>query len=225
MTEDAQPSASRTITVAATTDEIKTAIEALLPLGTDVPSLAGDLDENAALVPLFPQIANPDLLTPAPEPPVQPTNNTPVNAIDDQPKVLVNIGTAVKIENKMNPKAEQNTAQKKKKTFVTVEYKLKCKYTNTKRKFPCEKCRVNFGSQKEVNEHFRTSHPLVQCDICEKTFDTPSAVEFFTVCTKLAEMAILYSKDLTTAKKKLPSVGLDLMLQIITGLGVQCLTI
>ena len=32
------------------------------------------------------------------------------------------------------------------------------------------------------------------------------------------------SKDLTTAKKKLPPVGLDLMLQIITGLGVQCLT-
>ena len=48
--------------------------------------------------------------------------------------------------------------------------------------------------------------------------------EFFTVCTKLAEMAILYSKELTTAKKKLPPVGLDLMLQIITGLGVQCLT-
>ena len=46
--------------------------------------------------------------------------------------------------------------------------------------------------------------------------------EFFTVCTKLAEMAILYSKDLTTAKKKLPPVGLDLMLQIIAGLGVQC---
>ena len=27
------------------------------------------------------------------------------------------------------------------------------------------------------------------------------SVEFFTVCTKLAEMALLYSKDLTTAKK------------------------
>ena len=26
-------------------------------------------------------------------------------------------------------------------------------------------------------------------------------IEFFTVCTKLVEMAILYSKDLTTAKK------------------------
>ena len=28
-----------------------------------------------------------------------------------------------------------------------------------------------------------------------------ASIEFFTVCTKLAEMAILYSKDLTTAKK------------------------
>ena len=27
------------------------------------------------------------------------------------------------------------------------------------------------------------------------------AIEFFTVCTKLAEMAFLYSKELTTAKK------------------------
>ena len=44
--------------------------------------------------------------------------------------------------------------------------------------------------------------------------------EFFTVCTKLAEMAILYSRDLTTAKKKLSPVGLDLMPEIITGLGV-----
>ena len=52
-----------------------------------------------------------------------------------------------------------------------------------------------------------------------------NSIEFFTVCTKLAEMAVLYLKDLTTAKKELPPVGLDLMLQIITGLGVQCLTI
>ena len=47
----------------------------------------------------------------------------------------------------------------------------------------------------------------------------------FHSCTKLAEMAILYSKDLTTAKKKLPPVGVDLVQEIIAGLGVQCLTI
>ena len=41
------------------------------------------------------------------------------------------------------------------------------------------------------------------------------ASEFFTVCTKLAEMALLYSKDLTTAKK-VTSSGLDLMQEIIT---------
>ena len=32
-------------------------------------------------------------------------------------------------------------------------------------------------------------------------------IEFFTVWTKLAEMATLYSKDLTTAKKKVTSSG------------------
>ena len=31
-------------------------------------------------------------------------------------------------------------------------------------------------------------------------------------------------KGFNNSKKKLPPVGLDLMLQIITGLGVQCLT-
>ena len=55
-------------------------------------------------------------------------------------------------------------------------------------------------------------------------FEFNQSCEFFTVCTKLAEMAVLYSKDLTTARKRLPPVGLDLMLQIITGFGVQCLT-
>ena len=36
------------------------------------------------------------------------------------------------------------------------------------------------------------------------------AIEFFTVYTKLAKMAVLASKELTTVKK-LPPVGLDLM--------------
>ena len=47
------------------------------------------------------------------------------------------------------------------------------------------------------------------------------AIEFFTVNTKLAEMAVLASKDLTTAKR---SYLLNLMQGIITGLRVNCLT-
>ena len=65
-----------------------------------------------------------------------------------------------------------------------------------------------------------TNDPVLSYTGMGARFLRESTVEFFTVCTKLAEMAILYSKDLTTAKK-LPPVGLDLMLQIITGLGVQ----
>ena len=52
----------------------------------------------------------------------------------------------------------------------------------------------------------------------EKTF------EFFTVNTKLAEIAVLTLKDLTTVKKSYLQWGFDLMHEIITGLGVQCLT-
>ena len=68
-------------------------------------------------------------------------------------------------------------------------------------------------------------HPRLRVAVIPTPVDgIIKSIEFFTVCTKLTEMAILYSKDLTTAKKSLPPVELDLMLQIITGLGVQCLT-
>ena len=46
------------------------------------------------------------------------------------------------------------------------------------------------------------------------------SIEFFTVNTNLAEMAVLATKALTTTKK-LPPVGLDLMQEIITGLRVK----
>ena len=43
-------------------------------------------------------------------------------------------------------------------------------------------------------------------------------VRFFTVNTKLAEIVVLASNDLTTAKKR------GLIQEILTGLRVQCLT-
>ena len=148
-TVDTKPSTSGTITMAATADETQMAIEALLSLGKDLPVPDTDLDENATLVPIAPE---PIALQ-------SPTTGTSVE----------------KEEEGMLPKATQPDT-KKKKTFVTVEYKLKRKYVNTSRKFPCEKCRTIFYSQREVNEHFRKSHPPVQCDMCEKTFDTPAAM-------------------------------------------------
>ena len=48
------------------------------------------------------------------------------------------------------------------------------------------------------------SHKMVQLNLIERNYRfrwITKMFEFFAVCTKLAEMAILYSKDLTSAKK------------------------
>ena len=161
MTDATHPGTSGIITMAATEEEMQTAIEALLTLGADMPAADVEIEENATLIPLAPQV-------PDPGPPPQPTD-----VAQTEPKV---IGTVVKVEQKIIQPNNDQPTEKKKKTFVTVEYKLKRKYVNTKQKFPCEKCHQNFGSQREVNEHFRTTHPPVQCDICQKTFDTPAAM-------------------------------------------------
>ena len=157
--DDAKPSTSGTITVATTVKETQTAIDALLSLGTDLPLPGTDLDESAALVPLVPQQHDANQ-------PNKPTNPS-------QPLI---IGTAVKIEGRGIPQKMAQSDVKKKRTFVTVEYKLKRKYVNSTRKFPCEKCHTIFNSQREVNKHFRMTHPPVQCNMCEKTFDTPAAM-------------------------------------------------
>ena len=159
ITDGAKPSTSGTITMAATAEETRTAIDVLLSLGTDLPVPNTDLDENVALVPLAPQPHDVNQ-------PIEPTNAL-------QPSI---IGTAVKIEDKGTPPKSPQSDAKKKKTFVTVEYKLKRKYVNTTRKFPCDKCHTIFNSQCEVNEYFRMTHLPVQCDMCEKTFDTPAAM-------------------------------------------------
>ena len=117
MTEATHPSNSGIITVAATEEETQTAIEALLTQDSDMPAPDAEIDENALLIPLAPQV-------PDPGPPVQPT--------DEAQTVPVVIGTAVKEEQKTIQPNNDRPTEKKKKTFVSVEYKLKQKYINTK---------------------------------------------------------------------------------------------
>ena len=62
-------------------------------------------------------------------------------------------------------------------------------------------------------------HPLLLFKFETRLKTLPSR-QFFTVHTKLAEMALLASKDFTTVKNKVVSSGA----WPITGLGVQCLT-
>ena len=59
MTEDTHPGMSGIVTVAATEEEMQTAIEVLLTLGADILAADAEIDENAALVPLAPQAPDP----------------------------------------------------------------------------------------------------------------------------------------------------------------------
>ena len=49
-------------------------------------------------------------------------------------------------------------------------------------------------------------------------------IRVFHSLSKVGRNGNFVFKGFTNSKKKLPPVGLDLMLQINTGLGVQCLT-
>ena len=116
--------------------------------------------------------------------PVQPVGTVPKTNTDAQtitkdagnnnikplllPRVL---GTAIKIETSAN----NENSKPKTKVFKTVEYKLKRRYSKP-RKFSCVKCVEKFETQKELNDHFCTTHPPVKCDLCQEHFDTPAAM-------------------------------------------------
>ena len=43
-------------------------------------------------------------------------------------------------------------------------------------KFPCGKCENSYNSQKEVNTHFKETHPPVECDYCDRSFTYPASM-------------------------------------------------
>ena len=45
------------------------------------------------------------------------------------------------------------------------------------RKFGCVGCPLKFGSNKELNDHFKSTHPLLTCSDCCALFTTPCAFE------------------------------------------------
>ena len=44
------------------------------------------------------------------------------------------------------------------------------------RKFKCKVCAGIFNSTKEWNHHYKSTHPLLACDDCEKTFRNPTSL-------------------------------------------------
>ena len=138
---EAELTTTGTITVDASQEETQTAIAALLSLGEDIPPPDDDpTTENAALVPLNPNISNTNIVH---------TSTTPTPNKD--------------------PSEAKPVAVPVHKRFVTVEYKLKRKY-RWPRKFPCAKCGKCFSTQKEVNGHFKDTHPLSSAIIVTDSF-------------------------------------------------------
>ena len=147
----AQPNSIGTVTVEANENETKTVIAALLSLGTDLPRPEDDITtENVSLVPINP--SNPGA-----------GNKEPVSIeTSDDTKKPSDIKNTVPVH----------------KSFLTVEYKLKRKHQCT-RWFPCAQCNNSdnsYNSQKEVNQHFKETHPPVKCDYCDHSFSCPASM-------------------------------------------------
>ena len=119
--------------VSASAEETKTAIAALLSLGSDLPQPDDDATaENEQLVPI---------------------NPVRTNTMDDTAQ-----STSTSSGKKENELAKPAPLVLVHKRFITVEYKLKHKRRRT-RKFRCGKCDRSFESQHNVNVHFKETHP------------------------------------------------------------------
>ena len=153
-------STTRTLTTPATQQETADVLKQL----STMDNIPNDDQDNDTTLPIAPQLQQ------------QPHVVLKVEGqlgTDIKPLMLPRvIGTAIKMEQLAG---NATTPQSQKKVFKTVEYKLKRKYVKPRR-FSCAGCDSVFSTQKELNEHFRISHPPVKCDICEKFFDTPAAM-------------------------------------------------
>ena len=144
---EAEPPTIGTLIIDASQVETKTVIAVLLSLGEDIPPPDDDpTAENAALVPINPNIGDTDN-----------THTTTASTTNEDPPEVKPAAVPVH------------------KRFVTVEYKLKRKYRRP-RKFPCAKCGKCFSTQKEVNGHFKDTHPPVKCDYCDRFFSCPASI-------------------------------------------------
>ena len=153
-------STSRTLTTPATRQQTADVLKQLSNMD-DIPE---DDPNDDTFLPIVPQVQQPPPTEPKAEKSTEPDATFPM-----LPRV---IGTAIKVETQSDT---ATTSKSTKKVFKTVEYKLKRKYVKS-RKFSCVGCNSSFSSQRELNEHFRESHPPVKCDTCKQGFDTPAAM-------------------------------------------------
>ena len=162
---DKQSDQQDTVLVPATKDETKIAIDALLSLGNDL-SFGTEMDptNNDLLQPIAPRNT-----LPYPSPMVSEVNS-------DDTEILDKIG-APHTDNTLVVPSTKDTDDKqgkRKGKLVVQSFQLARNY-KPKRRFSCVGCPQKFATNRELNDHFRSSHPPLTCSECKKLFSTPSA--------------------------------------------------
>ena len=157
-----------TVLVPATREETQIAIDALLTLGRDLSfGIDAGQEDNDILQPIAPGDTLPD-----PTPMVSELNSDDTEMLEQH--ITPNEETKpAEPQNNNGPKPNQ---EKRKGQLVVQNYQL-ARNRKPRRKFSCVGCRQKFANNKELNDHFRSSHPPLTCSDCKKLFSTPSAFE------------------------------------------------
>ena len=155
--------------VPATSEETKTAIDALLSLGSDL-QLGPNTErtENEILQPIAP-----DNMLRVLDPSVTDTQSDDTEILGEEE---LNIPDT---EDKNKETVQETTGTKnipRKGQLIVHKFQLSRNRKPT-RKFGCLACSSKFLNNKELNDHFRNSHPPFTCGDCKKLFSTPNAFE------------------------------------------------
>ena len=164
---DKQSGQQDTVLVPATKDETKIAIEVLLSLGNDL-SFGTEMDpiNNELLQPIAPRNTLPD-----PTPMVSEINSDDTEILDES--------VARNTDNTPVVPSTKDTSDKpgKRKGKLVVQSFQLAQNHKPKCRFSCVGCPQKFATNRELNDHFRSSHPPLTCSDCKKLFSTPSAFE------------------------------------------------
>ena len=155
-----QPEQNETVLVPASKEETKIAIDALLSLGSD---LNYGLDAEPTANDLLQRIAPANIL-PDPTLMVSEMNSDDTEILDEH--VAPN-----DVDNQLEPSTKGTDVKQETRKGQLVVQSFQLPHNHRPRhKFSCVGCSKKFANNKELNDHFRNSHPPLTCSDCKKLF-------------------------------------------------------
>ena len=164
---DKQSDQQHTVLVPATKEETEITIDALLSLGNDLSfGTERDPTDNDLIQPIAPRNTLPD-----PTLMVSEINSDNTEILDETVAPYIDNTPVVP-----STKETDDKQGKRKGQLVVQSFQLARNY-KPKHRFSCVGCPQKFATNRELNDHFRSSHPPLTCSDCKKLFSMPSAFE------------------------------------------------